>query len=540
MATRSLLDRSIGYLAPLWALRRQRARVATEMLARHYDAASHGRRTQGWRRAAGDANAAVASGLSILRNQARDLVRNNPHADSAVDTIGNDAVGWGIVAKPRPENKRAAEAWAAWADTPACDSDGRHDFYGLQKLVMRTVVESGECLVRRRMRRPEDGLPLPVQLQVLEPDYLDTARTGMTLPNGSRIIHGIEFDILGRRAAYYLFPEHPGAQMFGLSIGGALGGTSRRVPAESVLHIYRQKRPGQVRGPSWFAPVILKLKDYDDYDDAQLMKQKIAACLAVLTSDVDGTAPPLGATNPEQPEIDSLEPGMILNVPPGRTIEVVKPPSVGEFKDYSEVTLRAIATGLGVTYEALTGDFTELPFSAARMSRLQHWSRVYDWRWQMLIPQLCHPVWQWAMQVAQIMGVVRQVPEVQWTAPPMPMIEIDKEGLAYMRMVRCGLMSHSEALRELGYEPEETMQELADDFARIDRLKLVLDIDPRQVSQAGQTQARSAGTVSPEPGEFAEEEDEEGDKPAGQKDEEGGDQADQADEDEDEEDEAAS
>jgi capsid protein len=54
--------------------------------------------------------------------------------------------------------------------------------------------------------------------------------------------------------------------------------------------------------------------------------------------------------------------------------------AVRDYGDYCGVTLRAIATGLGVSYEDLTGDYTNLPFSAARMSRLRHQARVIDWR----------------------------------------------------------------------------------------------------------------------------------------------------------------
>jgi lambda family phage portal protein len=496
----SWLDRLISLFAPAAGFARLRARVATDMLARHYEGAAGGRRTQGWRRSSGDANAAVSVGLSRLRDVARDLVRNNAHACSAVDTIANDAVGWGITAKASPPDKRADEVWKEWAESTACDADGRHDFYGLQKLAMRTVIESGEVLIRRRLRRPEDGLPLPLQLQILEPDYIDTTRTGLILPNGGRIIHGIEFDVLGRRVAYWLFPEHPGSTLLGGVIGGPLGGASRRVPAEAVLHVFRQTRPGQVRGPTWFAPVILKMKDFDDYDDAQLMKQKIAACLAVLTTDVDGSAQSLGKEDPASPEIDSLEPGMILNVPAGRDVTVVQPPTVGDFEEYSRVTLRTIAIGLGVNYEAFTGDFNELSFSAARMARLQHWGRVYDWRWQMVIPQLCDPVWAWAMVAAQIMGRIRgevPLPRAAWTAPPMPMIEPDKEGLAYMRNIRAGIMSHSEAIRERGYDPDEMLGELAKDFDRLDRLGLILDIDPRQRTQAGNVVTQTAPAAPP-------------------------------------------
>jgi lambda family phage portal protein len=480
------LDRLTAPFFPRWTLQRQRARVAGEVLARHYEAASAGRRTQGWQRSSGDANTTLLGSLGRLREHARDLVRNNPYATAALDTIVDQTIGWGIVPKPRggspAARNRATDRWRAWAETVACDADGRLDFAGLQKLVLRTVVESGEVLIRRRWRRPEDGLPIPLQLQVLEPDFLDTTRDTILPSGGRRIIQGIEFDALGRRVAYWLFREHPGS-----SVPGAGGfGMADRIPASEILHVFKPARPGQVRGASWFAPVMLRLKEFDEYEDAALMKQKIAACLAVITTDVDGTTPALGATDAQKPEQDLLEPGLILNFPAGRSATVVEPPSVSEHAPYSQTILRAIAAGLGVTYEDLTGDYQGMPFSAARMSRLRHWARVEDWRWRMLIPQFCDPVWGWAMEAAQIIRGVEDVLAAEWTAPPMPMLDPSAEGLALQRLVRIGALSWPEMIRERGYDPEAVLAEIAEWNAKFDAAQVVLDTDPRRTSQAGQ------------------------------------------------------
>ncbi len=484
--TVSWFDRAALQVAPRWHLKRVRARVQADVLLRHYEGAAGGRRTQGWRRSATDVNQATGPFLSRLRDVARDLVRNNPYAESGLSTIVDHAVGWGIVAKPVPLNKQAAERWQAWAGTTACDADGRHDFAGLQKLVMRTVVESGEALVRRRLRRPEDGFAIPMQLQILEPDFLDTSKDSLSgLSGEARIVQGVEFDLIGQRVAYWLFPEHPGSAL--------ASATSVRVPAANVLHIFRSQRPGQVRGASWFAPVLLRFKDFDEFEDATLMKQKIAACLAVITSDVDGTAPPLGTADPTtSPELDSLEPGAILNVAAGRSVTVVDPPAVRDYADYTQTQLRAIATGLGVAYEDLTGNYTDLPFSAARMSRIRHWARVEDWRWRLLVPQLCDPVYAWFAEVAAIFGVAGGS-TAEWTAPPAPMIDPVNEGLAYARNIRAGIQSLSEALRERGYDPEVVLQEIAADNALLDTLGIVSDSDPRKTTQAGQLQGAAVG-----------------------------------------------
>jgi lambda family phage portal protein len=484
------IDRVVTAISPTWGLKRTRARLATQLMARHFEAATPGRRTENWHRWAGDVNATLGPALEVLRRNARDLVRNNPYAESAVTTIADQCVGWGIVAKPDKTapafaRSQAERAWKSWADSTACDADGRSDFYGLQKLVMRGVVESGEALVRRRWRRAEDGFPLPMQLQILEPDFLDTLKEAkLTTRDGrdaGRIVHGVEFNPIGQRTAYWLFPEHPGGRV----LSTRSFSNSVRVPASEVLHVYKPSRAGQVRAPTWFANVILRLKDFDEYEDATLMKQKIAACLAVFVTDMDGSATPLGATDATKPEVDALFPGMVGHLAAGRQVTAIDPPSVSEHGPYAETQLRAIATGLGIAYEDLTGNYSGMPFSAARMSRLRHWARVEDWRWRMLIPQFCDPVWRWAMEAAAIMGL-ENAPTAEWTAPPAPMIDPAAEGLAYQQIIRIGGMTWDEMVRERGYDPEDQLAEIVARNKKWDAAGVTFDCDPRKTSQQGQ------------------------------------------------------
>lgn len=471
------LDRFIGYVSPRWQLRRMQNRAALQVVNSYYDAGGTSRRTQGWKRPTGDANAPTGVTLSKLRDAARQLVRNNGYAESGIGTIVDDVVGWGIL--PTAKNER----WAEWSSSTEIDAEDRHDLTGLQQMVIRTVVESGECLVRRRPRRLSDRLAIPLQIQILEPDYLDSSKHS-ALPDGRKIIRGIEFDARGRRIAYHLFREHPGASTWPAS---SKLGESDRVPAGDILHIFKGSRPGQVRGASWFAPVLIRFNDFDDFADATLMKQKIAACLAVLTTDVDGSGARIGGEDEDEAKHDLLEPGLIANLPPGRNIEVVNPPTVREYGDYVKTTLQEIASGLGVTPEDLTGDYSSLNFSAARMSRLRHWGRVEGWRWRMMIPQFLIPLWSWAMFALELAGEAVTKND-DWTAPPLPFVEPDKEGLAIIRNIRGGIITPDEALRERGYDPAVFWNEYAENFARLDELGIVLDSDARKMTQAGQAQ----------------------------------------------------
>lgn len=489
MLTLTRFERLAMAVSPRWALRRIRSRLALDMLGRYYDAASSGRRTSGWPKRHGDANAAVDEGLSI-RVHARDLVRNNPWAHRGVASMVNKVIGWGI--EPQLGRGPFAERWRQWAETSLCDADGRHDLQGLAKLVFRTTVVSGECLVRRRLRRPSDGLPISLQLQVLEPDFLDDTKDE-TLETGGQIIQGVEFSPIGAREAYWLYPEHPGAMRVG--VRGSVFRQSVRIPASEVLHVYKSDRPGQVRDVSWLAPIVRRLKDLDDYEDAALMKQKVAACLAVLIS---GDDPGNIGTGDDIAGRDTIQPGLLARTGAATTVTVVDPPTVSEHGPYTATVLRSIAAGQGIGYEDLTGDFQNMPFSAARMSRIQTWENVHDWRWGLMIPQFYDPVWAWAVEMADALGIAPPAGgPVVWTPPPMPMLDPAQEGQAYRNNIRSGLQSLSDAHRELGYDPKRILRELADDLKELDRLGLLLDSDPRVMTQAGQLQGKAV--PKPEP-----------------------------------------
>jgi lambda family phage portal protein len=205
------IDRALASVAPGAARKRLLERQAFEKLARAYDGAAVGRRTDGWRSSSNSADGEIASGASRLRDRMRDLTRNNPHAAKAVAVLVNNIVGAGI--RPRAAtgtdalDNRINELWEAWATQS--DADGLADFHGLTTLAMREMIEGGDVFLRRRIRRIEDKLPAPLQLQLLEADHLDDTKIG-ALPDGGRIVRGIEYDAIGRRRAYWLFPDHPG------------------------------------------------------------------------------------------------------------------------------------------------------------------------------------------------------------------------------------------------------------------------------------------------------------------------------------------
>ena len=231
-------DHAIATVAPRMAARRVMARQAFETLTRGYDGAAKGRRTDGWRAPGSSADTEIGVAGALLRDRMRDLVRNNPHAAKAVAVLVNNVIGAGIMPRAASGDdtldRKVDALFERW--TAECDADGQLDFYGLQTLICREMVEAGEVLVRRRLRRSSDGLPVPLQLQVLEADFLDATKSGAV--GAGRLVQGIEFDPVGKRRAYWLHAEHPGDTY------GALqnGLQSRPVPASEIAHVYEKQR----------------------------------------------------------------------------------------------------------------------------------------------------------------------------------------------------------------------------------------------------------------------------------------------------------
>jgi lambda family phage portal protein len=467
-----------------------RYRNALDVLQRHYEGASKSRRTEGWFRTAGDANAASRSALAGLRENARDLVRNNSWAANGVRKATGNVVGTGILPKPKwakePGKRLRAEfqeTWKAWAESTDCDFEGDCDLYGLQRLAVRTMFESGEVLIRRHIDETSDN-KLPLRLQVLEPDHLDAEKT-VVGSNGNRIIQGVEYDPKNRRVAYWLFADHPGA----LLAVPSRSRVSERVDATQIAHMFRKDRPGQVRGISAFAPCVVRLKDTDEYEDAALLRQKIAACFAAFITNTDGSSPSIGDPDDSgDVGIDEIYPGMIKPLKPGEGVTFATPPSTADFESFTRAQLRAVAAGLGITFEQLTGDYSQVNFTSGRMAKVDMTPDVEALQYLTVIPMLCQPIWRWAMMALALRSGEMRTPIAQWTPPAVTMYDRDAEYAGLQRGVRAGLLPLSEAIKLSGYDPDETFEQIEETNKILDAKKIVLDSDPRQTSQGGQSQ----------------------------------------------------
>jgi lambda family phage portal protein len=485
---RRAIDSFVGVFSPKAEVQRLRARLAVEALAKlSYEGASHSRRTGGWITGSTSPNAEAFGKLAELRNRSRDMLRNGAWGPSAANYFENEIVGDGIVPTPvHPDKKLRAKVKALWEahceQTCDLDTDGKLNVYGLQALHVRTTFESGEVLVRRRRRGPKDmrdlELSLPFQLETLEPDHLDESRDRYLLPNGGRIQAGIQFGPIAQREGMWLFKQHPGEIM-------GMAEPSRFVPASELLHHHPVKRPKQLRGVPALHPVLIRLRDLDVYEDASLLKQQISACLTYfLEGDAGGEVIMPGAGKAKA--VEDLEPGAGVRLGPGETVKFSDPPASDNYADFVTSNLRAIAAATGMTYEALSGDYSKVNYSSARIASTNVMRAVERYRWHYLIPQVLNPLWRWFLEAAVLMGELPDVPiGVTWTPPRRQLYEPTKEVPGLRDEVRAGLKSLSEQIRESGRDPEEVWTQAAEDKKRMAELGLQFESDPAMPVRTG-------------------------------------------------------
>lgn len=500
----NLLDRAIGFLAPRAALKRGIVRGRLDAI-RSYDGAGMGRRTQGWKTTRTSADAENNRAILTLRNRSRDLTRNNPHAKKALTVWVNNLVGAGIVPRAKSGNdvldKAANKLFMEWSES--CDADGQLDFFGIQELLVREMVEGGEVLVRRRNRRPEDNLPVPLQLQVMEADQLDEFRIYYLGANVGQIINGVQLDPIGRRTAYWLFPVHPGnSAMFPTP-----GIISAPVPASEIVHLYRKDRT-QVRGVPWCSAIISRARDIDDYEDAEITRKKLEACVVAFVEGpdaIEGIAPAPGEGSPVTDAngnpIEQFEPGLIARIADGRKIVFNNPTQGGGYSETQKIGLHAVAAGYLIPYELLTGDLAEVSFTSGRMGRDDFRRLCGTIQRLCIIPMALQPIWDWVMEMGYLIGKLPQkIIPCEWETPAFESVNPIDDANAELISIRAGTQSLISAIaKRTGRDPTVVLEEISETNALLDRLGLIFDSDPRKVARTGVEQPTASPAPQPPP-----------------------------------------
>lgn len=373
-----------------------------------------------------------------------------------------------------PQGNRIVEAWAAalvgkgWqARSQHPDSDQRkvlsHDFEMMVKALMlplaRALVRDGEAFVHLFVER--DG---SLRLKLIPTDQIDASLT-RDLGNGARNIAGVEFDADDQVEAYHVLKESPGSPF-------AFQGQAIRVPAVDMLHIFDRLFPGQVRGLSWLVPVLLKLRDRDEASDALLMQLKTASLLTGFIKTLDGGTGGFDGEADGNAINASLEPGAMRLLPDGTDVTFSEPgKGLAQSVDFLRCQDREIATGVGLTFEMLTGDLGEANYSSARVGLIDFRRRAEMLQVNLIEGQFLRPLWRRWMRVRELAGLTATTElddclAVRFVPPGWQWVDPQNEVAADVQAIEAGLKSREEVVAGRGRDIDELDEERARDAAR--------------------------------------------------------------------------
>jgi lambda family phage portal protein len=510
------LDRLIGVFSPSAAFKRLAYRKAAVTLT-SYAAAEQDRVNKNWSTSTGDADADILTDMPTIRERVREMVRNNAIVSGYATRRVTNVVGTGITPQSTPdidelgitpekaeEFQRVAERiWRRW--TPDADFYGEMNFTEILRLVERQLIECGEALVLRSF----DGNPrrqYGLALQVVEPDRLESPNFRDT----DTIRGGVERDAQGRVIAYHITEAHPGDK----TPGKKSAMKYIRVPAydadgrRNVYHIKHVLRPGQSRGISILASAILKLRSIDKFDEAELVRARIAACFAAFIKSPDTYNQAVGRaddTDSDSKGVETFEPGMIEYLDPGQDIVVANPQYPGGGYDaYMLRNLRTVAAGLGISYEGLTADFSESTYSSARSAILED-RALYHVFQMFLIEKLCQPVWGLLLEeaflkgdlpmVRNFYGAVQAWCQARWITPGWSWVDPSNEVEAEVTAVDNGFRTLADVCASQGADWEEILRQKSREKKLAESLGLELGTIARQVVDKGDSgkEKRNAG-----------------------------------------------
>lgn len=440
---------------------------------RSYAAANTGRLFASWRPGGGSADVEIGQALSVMRARARDLERNDAYARRYFNLLRTNVVGAAGIrlqnkakgGDGRPDdgaNREIEQGFRAWGKKGVCTVCGGFSWIDVQKLVVAGVARDGEILIRKVKYWPDNEHHFALQL--IEADQLDENFT-CTLPNGNRVVMGVEKNQWKRPVAYWLLKNHPG------SLAGYARQERIRVPADEIVHVFVAERINQTRGVPWIVAGANRIKMLDGYEEAELVAARTTAAKMGFYVSPDGSAA-WGEDDPDSKddEIDvtEAEPGTFEQLPKGWDFKAWDPQHpVAAFAEFEKALLRGVASGWNVSYVALSNNLEGVSYSSIRsgeMSDRDGWRVLQTW----VIEHFCDQIFPgWLVCFLSFSGSKLPLHKFDkfnaptWRPRGWAWVDPGKESAANERDIRNKLRSQAGVAGSLGDDLEEILEDNA-------------------------------------------------------------------------------
>lgn len=417
----------------------------------------------------------------------QNLLRNSPTARAILNRLARLIVGGNgftfRASTDDPEWNKACEKFIArWSEN--CDARK-----------MRSLPQLLEIWVRSAFR---DGDVMPVfmaagKLQTVESARirsvgfskkpLSKANQGTAQSpgpeDGNTVVDGVELDPDGAPVAYYVVNRGTDAWAGDGNVknGGPLG-TFVRIPADFAVLIANPlaEFASSTRGEPLLAATAGSIDDVEETRDATLVAIRMAANFAVLitTENPEATKESLvgsvadadGSTSGEQQKQAVLAPGSIMHLRTGEGAQQIQPSHPGpNFQEFYETIIRTICADLGISPELAMLDFSKSNFYGNRAAMVSMWISTVEPVQRCLAADLKR-ITMWRIALAMEDGELpyrKDFDSHSWSGPAMPAIDEMQEYKAKKFGIDANLISWSQAVKDLGGNPETLQAEIESD-----------------------------------------------------------------------------
>ena len=486
----------------------ERARYGRKAQAR-YEAAQSGRLSSDFFRPFTSANAEIKQDLQTLRNSARALTRDNPHARAIKRTFRVNIIGArGIQCRPQVKklsgdalddrrNALITEQFNLWCGKDSFDIAGKHSFLSAQWAIAGALIDSGEIFFRIVRGKRFGRSKVPLALEVLEADLIDDSYNALSDRPGHRWIMGIEVNEWNRPTRYAVLTVHPGERELR---NPNVGVKHVFVPASDIIHVFGvEERVGQLRHEPILTPIIISAQNLKEYQRSHLVKKRAQSNMLGFITSPDSLE---GELVDNQRTVES-EAGQFRRLNPG---ESVIPPNYGaEDTAYAGVvqdSLRTQAVGTGTTYSTISGDFSGGSYASLRISIFEnrdYWSMLHS----AIIDQFCQRISDEFLYAAVMAGALTSPtfdsywvnPErynrPHWQPRAWGLLDVGKDIQAYKDARELQLETHAEQVANYtGNDFRRTIDQIASENDYKESKGLLSEIDdPEKAIEAKQPAA---------------------------------------------------
>lgn len=437
---------------------------------------------KGWRYRSKSPKSDIEQNRKTLRERSRDLAMNSPIGAAAVNSTRTNAVGCGLVPKPKIDyellgisreearslEKQIRQEFKIWAESTLCDVADQNNFYELQQIAFSDWLRNGEEFALISYEKEAPYMPYQLRLRLIEGDRISTPGSlsgeyfqDKKLETGNTVMNGVEITKQGKVVAYYVssvFPdENGGSRQEWTRIpkrGKATGNPN-------ILHIFNSERAEQYRGVPFLAPVIESIKQISRYTEAEIMAAIINSMFSVFITTENGDD--LEGFGGEDDELDepidenevTLGAGNVNFLKVGEDVKTVSAnhPS-GNFDAFLGTMAKLVGAALEIAPEILLKSFNK-SFSASKGAMNESWKSI-KMRRAWFVNDFCQEIYELWLAEAVSKGrinapgffnnlIIRKAyTNCTWVGPTQGQIEPGKEVAAAAQRVKEGFSTRED------------------------------------------------------------------------------------------------